>query len=92
MAANKPKQIPPAESLEQLGEFWDTHDFTEFDDPQATDVEFQVTCAVPIEAELLATLEQQAQRRGVQTETLVNLWLQEKLLEQTRQPELTEAG
>lgn len=90
MAVNNPNLIPPAESLEQLGEFWDTHDFTEFDDPQAPDVEFQVACAVPVEAELLATLEQQAQRRGVQTETLVNLWLQEKLLEQTRQTELTE--
>lgn len=92
MAVNKPNLIPPAESLEQLGEFWDTHDFTEFDDPQAADVEFQVACAVPIEAKLLATLEQQALRRGVQTETLVNLWLQEKLLEQTRQPVLTEVG
>lgn len=90
MAVNNPNLIPPAESLEQLGEFWDTHDFTEFDDSQAPDVEFQVACAVPVEAELLATLEQQAQRRGVQTETLVNLWLQEKLLEQTRQTELTE--
>ena len=92
MAVNELNQSPAPASLEQLGEFWDTHDFTDFDDPQAPDVEFQITCAVPIEAELLATLEQHAQRRGVQAETLVNLWLQEKLLEQKWATELADAA
>jgi hypothetical protein len=48
-------------------------------------VKFQITCAVPIEVELFAALEQQARRRGVQVETLVNLWLQQMLAEQRQQ-------
>lgn len=81
MKANKLSSISKADSLEKIGEFWDTHDFTEFDDPNAPDVEFTVTCAVPVEVDLLASVERQAQRRGVKVETLVNLWLQQKLAE-----------
>jgi hypothetical protein len=71
-----------AETLEQMGEFWDTHDFTEFD-TDAPDVVVTVSHAVQIETDLLASVEQQAQRRGVSVETLVNLWLQQKLAEES---------
>ena len=82
MDENKLSSLSKAETDEKIGEFWDNHDFTDFDHPDAPDVEFEVSCAVPIEEELLAALEKQAQRRGVQVETLVNLWLQQKLDEQ----------
>ena len=65
-----------------MGEFWDTHDFTDFD-TDAPDVEFTIACAVPVEADLLVQVEQQARLRGVKVETLVNLWLQQKLAELT---------
>jgi len=84
MDANRLSSISKADSLEKMGEFWDTHDFTEFDDPNAPDVEFTITCAVPIELDLLSTVEKQARRRGVQVETLVNLWLQQKVAEQAQ--------
>ena len=84
MDVNNRSSISQAETLEQIGEFWDTHGFTDYDDPAVLDVEFTVSCAVPIETDLLAALERQAQRRGVMVETLVNLWLQQKLVEQTR--------
>jgi hypothetical protein len=42
-------------------------------------------CAVPIEVELFAALEKQARQHGVQVETLVNLWLQQRLAEQGQQ-------
>ncbi len=45
----------------------------------APDVSFTVARAVQIEAELLAALAGQAHLRGVSLETLVNLWLQQKL-------------
>ena len=76
--------ISQAKTLEKIGEFWDTHDFTEYDDPTKPDVEFKVTSAVPVDTELLAVLEKQAHRRGVRVETLVNLWLQEKLSEESK--------
>jgi hypothetical protein len=74
--------VSKADTLQGMGEFWDTHDFTEFDDPGAPDVEFEVACAVPVELDLLSLVERQAQLRGVTAETLVNLWLQQKLAEQ----------
>ena len=73
--------ISHADSDGKIGEFWDAHDFTEFD-AGGPDVEFDIVCAVPIELELLAEIERQAHRRGVKVETLVNLWLQQKLVEQ----------
>ena len=82
MDANKLSSISQADTDEKIGEFWDSHDFTDFDDPAAPDVKFEVSCAVPIEEELFAAIEKQAHKRGVQVETLVNLWLQQKLNEQ----------
>ena len=56
-----------------MGEFWDNHDFTEFDNPDLPDVQFDIVCAVPIEIELFTAIEQQAHGSGVQIETLANL-------------------
>lgn len=83
MDAGKLSSISKADTLEKMGEFWDTHDFTDFD-TDAPDVEFEISCAVPIELDLLSSLERQAHLRGVKVETLVNLWLQQKLAEQTQ--------
>jgi len=85
MDTNKFSSISQADTDEKIGEFWDTHDFTDFDNPDMPDVKFEITYAVPIEAELLAAIEKQAHERGVQVETLVNLWLQQKLTEQVQQ-------
>lgn len=84
MDANKLSSISKAGSLEKMGEFWDTHDFTDFDNSDVPDVEFTITSAVPIELDLLSSVEEQSRRRGVKVETLVNLWLQQKLVEQSQ--------
>jgi len=83
MGKNKLSSISRADSLEKLGEFWDKHDFTDFD-TDIPDVEFDVSCAVPIELELLSSVEKQARIRGIKAETLINLWIQQKLIEQTQ--------
>lgn len=80
---NRVSSISKADTLEKMGEFWDTHDFTDFD-TEAPDVEFKISCAVPIEVDLLSLVEKQAHLRGVSVETLINLWLQEKLLEEAQ--------
>ena len=41
-----------------------------------------VGVAVPVEVELFGAIEKEARKRGVAVETLVNLWLQQKLVEQ----------
>ncbi len=71
--------ISQADSYQAIGEFWDTHDFTDFDDPARPDEEFEIQDTVRIEAGLLTAIEKLAYARGVSSETLVNLWLQEKL-------------
>ena len=81
MPENNLSSISQAGSLEKMGEFWDEHDFTKFD-TDAPDVEYTINCTISIEPDLLAAVEKQAQKRGVQVETLINLWLQEKLVEQ----------
>lgn len=81
MEENRLSSISQADSDEKTGEFWDGHDFTDFD-TEAPDVHFEVTCTVPVEVELFSELEKQAQKRGVKVETLVNLWLQQKLDEE----------
>ncbi len=71
------------DSLEELWSFWDTHssaDYEEFMEP----VEFEIAlssskiyCAIA--KNLLLELRTQARRQGISTETLINLWLQEKV-------------
>lgn len=85
MDANKRSSISQADTDEGMGEFWDDHDFAEFDNPELPDVQFDIVCAVPIEIELFTALERQARQRGVQLETLANLWLQQKLAENMQQ-------
>lgn len=84
MDANRLSRISKADTYENMGAFWDKHDFTDFDDPDAPDVEFEFSSAVPIELNLLSSVEKQARQLGVQVETLVNLWLQQKLFEQSQ--------
>ncbi len=80
MEENKFSSISKVDTLEGMGEFWDEHDFTEFD-TDAPDSVFDINCAVPIEPDLLSKVEKQARKRGVSVETLVNLWLQQKTME-----------
>jgi hypothetical protein len=83
MDGSNKTSISNADTDDKVGEFWDSHDFTDFDDPDAPDVTFEASFAVPVEVELLSAIEEAARQRGVAVETLVNLWLQQKLVEQT---------
>ena len=76
---NRSSNVSKADSDEKIGEFWDSHDFTEFD-TDAPDASFEVTCTVPVRLELLSEIEKQAAKRGVNVEELVNLWLQQNLM------------
>ena len=80
MQENNLSSISKASNYEQIGEFWDTHDFTEFDD-DTPDIQFNISCAISIEPGLFASVESQAKKRGIAVETLVNLWILEKLIE-----------
>lgn len=78
--------ISKADFYESIGELWNEHDFTDFDNEQNPDVDFNISRVVPIDMRLFSSIEKEAKLRGVEIETLINLWLQEKLHEQKEMP------
>lgn len=42
MGTRRVSSISHADTCEAIGEFWDAHDFTDYDDPAAPDVEFEI--------------------------------------------------
>ncbi len=74
-------------SLEEFWAFWDTHSTADYEDLME-DVDvfidpqyIKIYCAVA--KDLIAQVRTQARQQGVAMETLVNLWLREKVLEST---------
>jgi hypothetical protein len=78
MEENRLSSTSKTDSDEKIGEFWDSHDLTEFD-TDAPDAEFEIISTVPVQLELLTEIEKQANKRGVKVETLVNQWLRQRL-------------
>jgi hypothetical protein len=74
--------ISKARSLEEIADFWDSHSLADYWD-QTHEVEFEVRAKrrrrVTLTPEVYARIEDQARARGVLPETLVNLWLAERL-------------
>jgi len=70
-------------SLEEFWGFWDTHSSADFeDDMEAVAVDIDPISSkvyFPVAKDLLNRVRSQARRQGVSSETLVNLWLQERL-------------
>jgi predicted HicB family RNase H-like nuclease len=77
MAENK---LPEFESIEELVEFFDTHDMGEYELPEAQfDVDIQKrTFLVSVDKELMKKLSQVARAQHTSTEALVNSWLEER--------------
>jgi len=73
--------ISGAKSYGEAGEFWDSHDLDEVWDrtkPVDLDVDLQTEKFLfSVESELAHRIQALARSRGVSSETLVNLWLQE---------------
>ena len=63
MGENNLSSISKADTPEKMGEFWDAHDFTDFD-TDTPDVEFKISCAVPIELNLFSSVEEQARLKA----------------------------
>jgi hypothetical protein len=69
-------------SPEEAAGFWDTHDSADYEEHMG-DVDCEVnirrrTYMISLDSEVYRKLRAIAKRRGVKTETLVNLWIQEK--------------
>lgn len=70
-------------SIEEAGEFWDSHDlgdYWDFTEEAHFDVDIQRRVFLTaLEPALAKKLTDYARRQGVSTETLINVWLSEKL-------------
>jgi hypothetical protein len=84
------KKLPPRDTLpdnfttlEELWDFWDTHSSADYEDVmEAVEIEIDLSSSkmyCPVAKDLLSRVRAQARRQGVSAETLINLWLQERL-------------
>lgn len=83
MAENRVSSISQSRNLEEMAQFWDTHSLADYDD-QTYEVEMTFDPAarrslVGIEPELMYELRRIARQRQVSTQTLVNVWLQQRV-------------
>jgi hypothetical protein len=78
-----PEEFRSYEEAAEFWEFWDTHstaDYEEVMEPVEVEIDLassKIYC--PVAKDLLVQVRQRAREQGVSTETLINLWLQEKL-------------
>ncbi len=79
----KNKNIPKTDSIQQLADFWDTHDLTDFEDEleEVDEPVFELSAQLlialaPGELETLNTL---AQSRGMSPENLIREWVVERI-------------
>ena len=83
----KPKtSMSRAGSHKKIAEFWDTHDLSDFwGKTRATDFQVDIQSEVTyysLDKTLSRKVQSVARNRGISADTLINLWIQEKLQEQ----------
>jgi hypothetical protein len=71
------------DSLQAADEFWDTHSLADYWD-ETEEAHFEVDLRrrvylIPVEKNLAESVAQRAREQGLSSETLINLWLSEKL-------------
>ena len=87
----KKSRIPKFKTYEEEAKFWDTHEFTEFEDElEDVDIGFELnkprdeTVILRIQKDIKEKIEQLARGKGLNLSTLARMWLMEKLQENLR--------
>ena len=89
MVESNSKHIPKFSSIDELVEFFETHDLGEYWD-QMPEAHFDIdikrrTHIFAIDEDLADRLTEVAKAKRIPSETLINVWLREKLLEQVKE-------
>ncbi|MFV9631312.1 MAG: CopG family antitoxin [Methanosarcinales archaeon] len=84
---NKNKSsISKAQSHEEIGEFWDTHDLADhWEETRPAEFEVDLESELTyyaVDSRISAKIQTFAKKRGISQDTLLNLWLQKKIQEQ----------
>ena len=86
MPRNKKDGISKIDSYREMSEYWDTHDLSDHwekgrDVHFDVDIKSEVTyCA--LERDISERVQEVARRHGVSSDTMVNLWIQDRLQEE----------
>ena len=87
MAENK-SSLSGSRSYEELSDYWDTHSLADhWDETSAVEFELNVKSSAmyfPVDRGLAEKLRAVASAHGISAETLLNLWLQEKVSDEAR--------
>ncbi|MBC8076992.1 MAG: hypothetical protein H7Y32_13025 [Chloroflexales bacterium] len=81
--AAQPTPISQARTPQEIGDYWDTHSLEDHwgqTSEANIDVRAKRRKSVALDPAVYASIEAHAQLRGVVPETLVNLWLLERLI------------
>lgn len=86
MKKNKKSKIPNFKTYEEMAEFWDTHEFTEFkDELEDVDIVFELdkprteSLVLRVQKDIKEKLQKVARSKGLNVSTLARMWLMEKL-------------
>ena len=79
----KKSKLPKTDSIQELAEFWDTHDSTDFED-ELEEVAEPIfvrggAIKVPLESRDIAAVERLARSKGVSREQLVRSWVLQRI-------------
>jgi hypothetical protein len=76
-------KIPQTDSIQELAQFWDTHDLTDFEDhlEEVSEPVFQrkAVVKIPLEPEEMAALQEIAESTGVACADLLRQWVLERI-------------
>ena len=86
MKKNKKSRIPKFKNYEEEARFWDTHEFTEFEDElEDVDIVFELnkprteSLVLRVQKDIKQKLQKVARSKGLNVSTLARMWLMEKL-------------
>jgi len=86
MVEDRPAKIPEMKSYEEIAEFWDQHSVADYWD-QTEPADFEISAdvrrrfLVAVDPDVLARVQKLAHARGLSTESLINLLLEQRLHE-----------
>lgn len=77
----KHKKIPQTDSIQELAQFWNTHDLTDFEDEleEVHEPVFNPQVTVSLTAKEARILTDMAKARGIFTQELIREWIAERI-------------
>ena len=79
----KTQHLPKTDSIQELAQFWDTHDLTDFGDEleEVTGPVFEPTTVIPLilESDEAEAVRRIAEARGIADVELIRGWIREKI-------------